>query len=325
LAVSPKPQPCPERWLGLIGKYGSSGGTAESFLVLEKDGQLQLLGQAYQWLSEKGRDTFSMTGDPNRPVIFSRDSLGQAVTCASGGQQYSRIPYPGEPGTARRQARGLALDSLWREARRARPPRERGRFASADLVEIRDLAPEIVVDQDYADPGNTYGFSLYDREAAYLQRPAAKALARASGSLRKFGFILKIGDAYRPWHVTKFLRLAAPPSERQFYANPAKGSHHNRGTAIDATLVDLATGREADMGYGEDELSERAASDFPGGTSLQRWNRLALRTALEREGFRNLRTEWWHFRFISRRRYPIMNLPLSRAGRVRPAARAGGR
>jgi D-alanyl-D-alanine dipeptidase len=98
---------------------------------------------------------------------------------------------------------------------------------------------------------------------------------------------------------------------RKFVASPNAGSHHNRGTAVDVTLFDLAAGREADVGHLGGELSERAHSLFPGGTSLQRWHRLVLRTALERQGFRGLSKEWWHFRHISRSRYPIINVYLS--------------
>ena len=111
------------------------------------------------------------------------------------------------------------------------------------------------------------------------------------------------------------MRLAAPPEQRHFYADPARGSQHNRGIAADVTLYDLATGREADMGYNDNELSERAAADYPGGTSLQRWHRLALRAALTAEGFRGLDKEWWHFSYASRRRYPIINLTMDQLAR----------
>ncbi|MCU0608109.1 MAG: serine hydrolase, partial [Candidatus Edwardsbacteria bacterium] len=100
-----------------------------------------------------------------------------------------------------------------------------------------------------------------------------------------------------------------------FYANPNVGSHHNRGTTVDVTLYELADGNEADMGYAQDELSERAASWYPGGTSLQRWHRTVLRTALAAEGFRGLRKEWWHFRHIGTRPYRLMNVGLDELGR----------
>lgn len=314
--LPPKPAPCPQRWVGLLGKYGAAGTDTSDFLILENGGKLQLLGGKRLTLAEAGRDSFlaavsgRLTG-----VVFIRDSLDGGISCSVAGRIHVRKFYPGERARPPKPTLPLPLDSLWAEARKSSPPREKGAFAKPDLVDVKKYDPGIRLDLAYSSPRNSYGFPLYDRDAALLQRPAALALARANASLKPLGFALQLSDAYRPWHVTKFLHLSANAQMRKFVASPNAGSHHNRGTAVDATLFDLASGREADMGHLDDELSERAHSLFPGGTTLQRWHRLVLRTALERQGFRGLRKEWWHFRHVGRARYPIMNVPVSQAAK----------
>jgi zinc D-Ala-D-Ala dipeptidase len=283
--------------------------------VLERDGSLYLLDTADHALGEAGRDSFSLDG--GRAVVFARDSLGRAVQCRAGDSAFVRVSFTRPSGAGDRPASRQCLDSLWTAARRSAPPRMTKRSARSDLADLRSLAPGIRTGLAYAGTRNEYGFALYDRDAALLQRPAAQALGRVQRRLEELGYGLLVSDAYRPWHVTKFLYLAAPPEQRPFYADPRAGSHHNRGTTVDITLVDLATGREADMGYGPGELSERAAAGYPGGTSLQRWHRLLLRRAMAAGGFRGLRKEWWHFRYISPKRYPILNLKHS--GAIRQA------
>jgi D-alanyl-D-alanine dipeptidase len=103
---------------------------------------------------------------------------------------------------------------------------------------------------------------------------------------------------------------ATPDAMRIFVADPAKGSRHNRGAAVDLTLCDLTTGEPADMVSGYDEFSPRAFPDYPGGTSLQRWNRELLRRSMEAEGFTVYTFEWWHFDFRGWERYPLLNLGL---------------
>jgi len=93
-----------------------------------------------------------------------------------------------------------------------------------------------------------------------------------------------------------------------FVANPASGSRHNRGAAVDLTLYDLKTGAPIRMTGGYDEFSDRSYPQYPGGTSLQRWHRDFLRHAMEAQGFIVNETEWWHFDYKDWRSYPIGNL-----------------
>ena len=100
-----------------------------------------------------------------------------------------------------------------------------------------------------------------------MQRPAAEAVVRANQSLRPLGYGLLIHDAYRPWYVTKMFWDATPVDKRWLVANPAQGSKHNRGAAVDLTLFDLATGQPVEMPSTYDESTDRAYADYPGGTS----------------------------------------------------------
>jgi D-alanyl-D-alanine dipeptidase len=93
-----------------------------------------------------------------------------------------------------------------------------------------------------------------------------------------------------------------------FVADPATGSRHNRGAAVDLTLYDLQTGLPVEMVGGYDEFSPRSYPDYPGGTSLQRWYRALLRQAMEAQGFRVYAAEWWHFDYRDWARYPVLNL-----------------
>jgi D-alanyl-D-alanine dipeptidase len=159
------------------------------------------------------------------------------------------------------------------------------------------------------------GFPLYPKKAAYLQRPAAQALARADGKLHAQGFGIVVFDAYRPWFVTKMFWDGTPPAEHLFVADPSQGSRHNRGAACDISLVDLATGRELTMTGGFDELSPRSYPLYDGGTSEQRWRRDVLRAALESEGFSVYPYEWWHFDYGDWRNYGILNTEFSKLRR----------
>jgi D-alanyl-D-alanine dipeptidase len=166
---------------------------------------------------------------------------------------------------------------------------------AADLVDLTTVDRRIKLDIRYATANNFMGFPLYERAAAYMQRPAAEALGRAQKALAAQGYGLLIYDAYRPWFVTKMFWEATPPASRVFVADPAEGSKHNRGCAVDLTLYELRTGRPVEMTGRYDEMSTRSYADFVGGTSRQRALRQILRTAMEAQGFTAYPQEWWHF------------------------------
>jgi D-alanyl-D-alanine dipeptidase len=197
------------------------------------------------------------------------------------------------------------------------PPRESGRFRAAELVEVVKLDPTIKLDIRYATTNNFLHRPVYAQARAFLQRPAAEALVRAQRTLHAKGYGVLVFDGYRPWSVTKIFWDSASAEERriEFVADPRKGSRHNRGCAVDLSLVDLKTGAEVRMPSGYDEFSKRAFPDYAGGTAESRALRDLLRTAMEAEGFTVYPAEWWHFDYKDWRQYHIMDETFEAIGR----------
>ncbi|CAL1240528.1 D-alanyl-D-alanine dipeptidase (modular protein) [Candidatus Methylocalor cossyra] len=202
---------------------------------------------------------------------------------------------------------------------RAVPP------APVELVELSALDPTLHFDIRYATAHNFTGRPLYAQARAFLQRPAAEALVRAHRALCQQGYGLVVYDAYRPWSVTRALWDAASSAARRegFVADPAVGSKHNRGCAVDVGLYALATGQEVPMPSGYDEFSERAKPTYPGGTAAARAARDTLRRALEAEGFTVSDQEWWHFDYRDWPRYPVLDVPFEALPRRAPKADVG--
>ena len=195
-----------------------------------------------------------------------------------------------------------------------RPPVEPGPFRDSDLVEIVKLDPTIHLDVRYATSNNFTGRPVYREARAFLQRPAAEALVRVNRSLAEKGDGLLVFDGYRPWSVTKLFWEITPQDKRErgFVANPAKGSKHNRGAAVDLSMYELATGREVVMPSPYDEFSDRADPDYAGGTAEERERRDLLRAEMEKEGFAVDPGEWWHFNFQGWESYPILDVPFEK-------------
>ena len=193
----------------------------------------------------------------------------------------------------------------------AAQPAETGDFRAPDLVELVRLDPSIHLDIRYATTGNFTGRRLYTEARAFLQRPAAEALVRANRALKARGYGLLIFDGYRPWSVTKLFWEVTPPDKHKFVADPQKGSRHNRGCAVDVGLYDLRSGKEVAMPSAFDEMSDRAAADYKGGTTEQRRARALLRQTLEKEGFSVNPDEWWHFDYQDSPLYRILDLPFA--------------
>lgn len=194
------------------------------------------------------------------------------------------------------------------EALKATPPAEAGPFRPSDLVEIATLDSSIKLDIRYAGTDNFLSTPLYEQARAFLQRPAAEALVRVSRAVRAQGYGLLIHDAYRPWYITKIFWDATPPDKHDFVANPADGSRHNRGCAVDLSLYRLSDGQPVDMPSVYDEMSERAYPTYAGGTAAERQMRDYLRAEMEKEGFTVYPFEWWHFDYKDWKQYGIQNI-----------------
>jgi N-acyl-D-amino-acid deacylase len=193
-----------------------------------------------------------------------------------------------------------------------RPPVETGDFLEPSLVELVKLDPSIKLDIRYATANNFMGQPFYKEARAFLQKPAAEALIRAGKRLHDQGFGLLIHDGYRPWQVTLAFWDATPAEKHIFVANPATGSRHNRGCAVDMSLYDLKSGLPVEMPSGYDEMSERAFPEYAGGTAVQTSNREILRKAMEAEGFTVYEHEWWHFDYKDWTRYRILDIPFEK-------------
>ncbi|PHN06109.1 serine hydrolase [Flavilitoribacter nigricans] len=305
-----KPEPCPEKYRGLIGEYGWDHNV---LFIYEEKGQLHAL---IEWffkypLEEIDENTFAFPEEGlyhGEQLKFTRNDAGIAEL----------VEIPHSVGFPRRQhiqaAETFQIEPLLGSAElrkmalAARPPEETDPKTESDLVELTDLDPSIKLDIRYAGTNNFMGTTFYRQARAFMQRPAAEALVRAHQKLQEQGYGLLIYDAYRPWYVTKMFWEATPEDKKIFVADPEKGSRHNRGCAVDLTLYDLKTGEVITMLAGYDEMTERSYPFYVGGTDLQRWHRELLRETMEAEGFSVYDFEWWHFDYGAWRDYPIMNV-----------------
>jgi D-alanyl-D-alanine dipeptidase len=277
-SLPPKPPPAPPAaWLALMGAYASG---SDTLYVYEDRGALVALAK-----SQPAR----LIAVSDSVFMLPRLSMGPA----NGGQLRLTPVRP--------VAELIQID------RNLTPPAESGSFLPPDLVEPARLDRSIHLDIRYATTNNFLGSVFYSSPRAFLQRPAAEAVVRAARALRPLGYGLLIHDAYRPWYVTKVFWDATPPESRWLVADPARGSKHKRGAAVDITLYEIATGKPVEMPSTYDEATPRSMADFPGGTSRQRWHRALLRRVLEAEGFIANPEEWWHFDYRDWQRYPILN------------------
>jgi beta-lactamase class D/D-alanyl-D-alanine dipeptidase len=181
----------------------------------------------------------------------------------------------------------------------------------ADLIELVKLDSSIKLDIRYATANNFVGKPVYPEARAFLQRPAAEALLRVHKKLKKEGLGLVIFDGYRPWSITRLFWDVVSLDQRKFVADPAKGSKHNRGCAIDLSIYNRKTGELLDMPSGYDEFTERASPDYKGGTELQTKNREMLRALMEAEGFTVNQNEWWHFDYKGWEDYAVYDIPFT--------------
>jgi CubicO group peptidase (beta-lactamase class C family)/D-alanyl-D-alanine dipeptidase len=305
-----KPADVPGKWRGLIGEYGWDHNV---LYILEKDGKLHAL---IEWfflypLEEESKDVYLFPKDHGlyhgEKLVFTRDKAGKATKVEAASVVFKRRRLDGEDGKTFKIKPLRPVAELRKEALKAKPPEERGELRKSDLVELVKLDKTIKLDVRYATKDNFLNTPFYRSAKAFLQRPAAEALVRVHKALAKQGYGLMVHDGYRPWSVTKMFWDATPENLRIFVANPAHGSRHNRGCAVDLTLYDLKTGKPVEMVGGYDEMSDRSYPDYLGGTSLQRWHRDLLRRAMEADGFTVYEAEWWHFDHKDWRKYAIGN------------------
>jgi D-alanyl-D-alanine dipeptidase len=177
-----------------------------------------------------------------------------------------------------------------------------------NLVKLTDLIPDLVVELIYATPHNFTKVAVYPPHAeAYLCPGPAERLKRVQAELKKRGLALKVWDAYRPHAVQKIFWDLVP--DPRYVGDPAVGSKHNRGAAVDVTLVD-SRGRELPMPSGFDDFSERAHRSNRNCEKEKLYNVDLLTETMGKAGFEIYPTEWWHFQDPEWEQYPLLDVPL---------------
>ena len=182
-----------------------------------------------------------------------------------------------------------------------------------EFVYMRDIIPDVVLDVRYFSDDNFMGVRVdgYRKPVVLISKTAGRALANVQAELRDQGLGLKVFDAYRPQKaVDHFVRWAADPTDTltktRYYPELPKDrlfdlgyisakSGHTRGSTVDLTIINLATGEELDMGSGWDFFGEISHHDSPLVDEQATANRSLLRDLMVKHGFRAITTEWWHY------------------------------
>ncbi|MBL0130191.1 MAG: M15 family metallopeptidase [Chitinophagaceae bacterium] len=188
--------------------------------------------------------------------------------------------------------------------------------ADKKMVELKSLIPGICYDLRYASLNNFMKRQMYplNTQQTYLRAPAAKALRNVQEDLNEKGYGLKIFDAYRPFAVTvKFWELV---KDERYVANPSKGSGHNRGIAVDLTIINTKTGKELNMGTGFDNFTDTAHHTFTGLPEEILQNRELVKGTMEKNGFRAYESEWWHYSIPDPAKFEILDIDFKKLKKV---------
>lgn len=181
--------------------------------------------------------------------------------------------------------------------------------SSCKMTELKTFIPGIQYELRYAGRNNFMKRRMYaaGTNHTFLRLPAARALQSAQQKLNALGYGIKVWDAYRPYSVTeKFWEMV---KDERYVANPAKGSGHNRGIAVDLTIIELSTGKELDMGTGFDNFTDTAHHVFKQLPLTVLQNRNLLRQTMESCGFTAFESEWWHYSFPNNGRFDVLDIP----------------
>ncbi len=180
------------------------------------------------------------------------------------------------------------------------------------MVELKSMIPGIVYDLRYATTNNFMHRKMYPAETnqTFMRLPAANALKKVQQELNAMGYGIKVFDAYRPFSVTvKFWELV---HDERYVANPSKGSGHNRGLAIDLTIINIKTGKELNMGTGFDNFTDTAHHSFTKLSEEVLQNRNLLKSTMEKFGFKLFESEWWHYFLPGSDKYEILDIDLKK-------------
>lgn len=175
-----------------------------------------------------------------------------------------------------------------------------------ELVDLEKFIPNIVLDIRYATTNNFTKEKIYNLAKTYARKPVAEALKKAQTEFNKLGYAIKIFDAYRPYSATvKFYEVYR---DTTYVASPYKGSRHNRGCAIDMTLVELKTGKDLSMPTEYDSFKKEAWPSTPVKDPVIKKNRDLIISVMQKHGFKVNGSEWWHFDFIGWQKFDVMDI-----------------
>ncbi|MCB9867694.1 MAG: DUF1460 domain-containing protein [Phycisphaerales bacterium] len=253
---------------------------------------------------------------PNAPYRATEGHLLVLAGFDAHGDVLVNDPAAGDAAKGQVAYRRSDLEKVWWEARggtayvllnpqASAPVSPPADLANEPLVEITDVDPRIIVDLRYATPDNFTKQVLYPEDMrCRLRQSVAERLRRVEDQLAARGLGLKIYDGLRPMSVQRTMWSIMP--DPHYVADPAKGSRHNRGAAVDVTLVDL-NGCEVEMPTPYDDFTDAAHRDYTGGSETALANRALLEEVMTAEGFSGLSTEWWHFDAPDWRSYPLVD------------------
>ena len=183
------------------------------------------------------------------------------------------------------------------------------------MVDVKKYVTSVILDLRYTTVENFMHRQLYPKiQSTYLRLPAVRALQIANEEFLKKNFTIKIFDAYRPYSVTE--EMWDQVHDARYAADPAKGSGHNRGIAVDITLVDLDTGDPLAMGTEFDNFSDTAHTEFIHLPSSILENRHLLVSTMKNSGFESLDTEWWHFYLPDAEKFDLLDLSFRQLDRL---------
>ena len=186
----------------------------------------------------------------------------------------------------------------YKESLKANPGKE--------LVDLEKFIPDLIIDVRYATTNNFTGKKIYNLSKAYARRPVAEALKKAQAEFKTLGVGVKMHDAYRPYSAT--VKFYEEYHDTTYVASPYRGSRHNRGCALDMTLVDLKTKKELKMPTEYDSFSKDAWPTTPVKDPQIKKNRDLIIGVMERNGFKVNASEWWHFDFVGWKKYEVMDI-----------------
>lgn len=183
--------------------------------------------------------------------------------------------------------------------------------ALKQMTDLKKNIPGIVLDLRYATKNNFTGHVLYPwANTTFMRTEATNALQQIQQTLNRKGYGIKVFDAYRPWSATK--EMWELVKDERYVADPSKGSNHNRGLAIDLTIVNIKTGAELNMGTGFDNFTDTAHHTFTRLPQDVLNNRKMLKELMEQQGFKSFESEWWHYTWPDNRKYEVLNIGLKK-------------